>query len=72
MKEYLIYTTSSNEPVLVNVDYDLLFEFEEALSNGDPRLRIKHTKTNQFTNKERMFDTLYNVGQITSITLIEE
>lgn len=72
MKEYLIYTTSSNEPVTVEVDYDLLKKYEHALYWGEELLRIKHTKSAPFAHVERIYDTVYNVAQITSITLVEE
>jgi hypothetical protein len=72
MKEYLIYTTSSNEPVTVEVDYDLLKKYEDALYCGEELLRIKHTKIAPFGNVERVYDTVYNVAHITSITLVKE
>lgn len=72
MKEYLIYTTSSHEPVTVEVDYDLLHKYQEKLRSSRPFLRIKHTKKVAFGNVERTYDTVYNVAQITSITLVKE
>lgn len=72
MQEYLIYTTSSNEPINVAVDYDLLDEYETKLLLGKPYLRIKHSMKFPFGHIERIYDTVYNVAQITSITLVKE
>lgn len=44
MKKYLIYTTNSTEPFVVETKEDLINELSYALSAGEQALYIKHTK----------------------------
>lgn len=71
MKKYLIYTTNSTEPFVVETEDDLINEFSYALSAGEQFMSIKHKKDliGMGTYK---YDVLLNVNQIVSITTSEK
>lgn len=71
MKKYLIYTTNSTEPFVVETDEDLIDKFRYALNIADNDLYIRHTKEliGMGTYNYRV---LLNVNQIVSITTSEK
>lgn len=71
MKKYLIYTTNSTEPFVVETEEDLIDEFSNMMLRGYPTMKIKHKKDliGMGTYK---YEVLLNVNQIVSITTSEK
>lgn len=71
MKKYLIYTTNSTEPFLVETDRELITLFKRAIELGEQSLYIKHRKDliGMGTYK---YEVMLNVNQIVSITTSEK
>ena len=70
MKKYLIYTTNSTEPFVVETEEDLITLFSDCWYMGEP-MYIEHKKdlTGLGTYK---YDVLLNVNNIVSITTSEK
>lgn len=71
MKKYLIYTTNSTEPFVVETDKDLIAKFRYALSTEDDDLYIQHTK-DLIGMGTYHYKVLLNVNNIVSITTSEK
>lgn len=71
MKKYLIYTTNSTEPFVVETEEELIDDFSYALSAGEQSLYIEHKKDliGMGTYK---YEVMLNVNQIVSITTSEK
>lgn len=71
MKKYLIYTTYSTEPFVIETDRELIILFERALELGEKTMYIQHKKDliGMGTYK---YDVLLNVNNIVSITTSEK
>ena len=71
MKKYLIYTTNSTEPFVIETDRELITLFERAIELGEKTMYIQHKKDliGMGTYK---YDVLLNVNQIVSITTSEK
>lgn len=71
MKKYLIYTTNSTEPFMVETEEDLIDEFSYALSAGEQFMYIEHKKDliGMGTYK---YKVLLNINNIVSITISEK
>lgn len=71
MKKYLIYTTNSTEPFVVETEEDLIDVFQYALSAEEHFMYIEHKKdlVGMGTYK---YEVLLNVNQIVSITTSEK
>lgn len=70
MKKYLIYTTNSTEPFVVETEEDLIKTFNYTLNVGEPTLYIEHTKNLMAGTFN--YDVLLNVNNIVSITTSEK
>lgn len=71
MKKYLIYTTNSTEPFVIETEEDLIDGFQYALIAGELFMFIQHKKELIGTGTHRIDMTL-NVSQIVSITTSEK
>lgn len=71
MKKYLIYTTNSTEPFIVETDNDLMTRFVRTIELGEKTMFIQHNKDliGMGTYK---YDVLLNVNNIVSITTSEK
>lgn len=71
MKKYLIYTTNSTEPFIVETEEDLIDEFSIMMLRGYPTMKIKHNKDliGMGTYK---YNVILNVNNIVSITTSEK
>ncbi|WWT35025.1 hypothetical protein [Enterococcus phage BUCT630] len=71
MKKYLIYTTNSTEPFVVETEEDLIDGFQYALSAGEETIYIQHTKDliGMGTYK---YEVVLTVNNIVSITTSEK
>lgn len=71
MKKYLIYTTNSTEPFVVETEEDLIDQFSYILSAGEQTLYIEHKKDliGMGTYK---YQVMLNVNNIVSITTSEK
>lgn len=71
MKKYLIYTTNSTEPFVVETEEDLMARFVRTIESGEKTMFIKHNKDliGMGTYK---YDVLLNVNNIVSITTSEK
>lgn len=70
MKKYSIYTTNSTEPFVVETEEDLILEFSDCWSMGEP-LYIQHKKDLIGLGTYK-YDVLLNVNNIVSITRSEK
>lgn len=71
MKKYLIYTTYSTEPFVIETDRELIILFERALELGEKTMFIQHKKdlVGMGTYK---YEVMLNVNNIVSITTSEK
>lgn len=71
MKKYLIYTTNSTEPFVVETDRELITLFKRAIELGEETIYIKHNKDliGMGTYK---YEVLLTVNNIVSITTSEK
>lgn len=71
MKKYLIYTTNSAEPFVVETDRELITLFKRAIELGEETIYIQHTKDliGMGTYK---YEVLLTVNNIVSITTSEK
>jgi hypothetical protein len=71
MKKYLIYTTNSTEPFVVETDRELITLFKRAIELGEETIYIQHKKdlTGMGTYK---YEVLLTVNNIVSITTSEK
>lgn len=71
MKKYLIYTTNSTEPFVVETEDDLILLFNDCCSMGEQTLYIEHRKDliGMGTYK---YQVMLNVNNIVSITTSEK
>lgn len=71
MKKYLIYTTNSTEPFVVETDRNLIKIFEKAIELGDETIYLQHKKDliGMGTYK---YEVLLTVNNIVSITTSEK
>lgn len=67
MKKYLIYTTNSTEPFVVETDRELITLFKRAIELGEETIYIQHKKDliGMGTYK---YEVLLTVNNIVSIT----
>lgn len=71
MKKYLIYTTNSTEPFVVETEEDLINEFSYALSSEEHALYIRHKK-DLLGMGTYEYEVLLNLDNIVSITTSEK
>lgn len=71
MKKYLIYTTNSTEPFVVETEKDLIDEYLQILYFEGSLLLIQHQKDLSGRGTYKI-DMLLNVNQIVSITTSEK
>ena len=71
MNKYLIYTTNSTEPFVVETDRELITLFERALELGEKTMYIQHKK-DLIGMGTYQYNVLLNVSQIVSITTSEK
>ena len=71
MKKYLIYTTNSTEPFVVETEEDLIDDFSYALSAGEQSLFIEHKKDLVGMGTYKYY-VMMNVNNIVSITTSEK
>lgn len=71
MKKYLIYTTNSTEPFVVETEVDLIDRFTHIVLEEYPVMRIRHTK-NLVGLGAYNYDVVLNVNNIVSITTSEK
>lgn len=71
MKKYLIYTTNSTEPFMVETDRNLIVLFEHAREYSEETMFIQHTKDLSGRGTYKI-DIILNVNQIVSITTSEK
>lgn len=71
MKKYLIYTTNSTEPFVVETDRELITIFKRAIELGEETIYIQHKKDliGMGTYK---YEVLLTVNNIVSITTSEK
>lgn len=71
MKKYLIYTTNSTEPFVVETEIDLIDDFYNAVSESEQLMFIEHRKDliGMGTYK---YQVMLNVNNIVSITTSEK
>lgn len=71
MKKYLIYTTNSTEPFVVETDKALMAKFVRTIESGEKTMFIQHNKDliGMGTYK---YNVLLNVNNIVSITTSEK
>lgn len=71
MKKYLIYTTNSTEPFVVETEEDLITEFTRTIELGEVTMFIEHRKDliGMGTYK---YQVMLNVENIVSITTSEK
>lgn len=71
MKKYLIYTTNSTEPFVVETEVDLIDDFHNALNASEQFMFIEHKKDliGMGTYK---YQVMLNVNNIVSITTSEK
>lgn len=71
MKKYLIYTTNSTEPFIVETEVNLSLLFSKCCSMGEQTLYIEHRKDliGMGTYK---YQVMLNVNNIVSITTSEK
>lgn len=71
MKKYLIYTTNSTEPFVVETEQDLIDDFNNGLNTAEQCMFIEHKKdlTGMGTYK---YQVMLNVNNIVSITTSEK
>lgn len=71
MKKYLIYTTNSTEPFVVETEEDLITTFTRTIEIGEVTMFIEHKKdlTGMGTYK---YQVMLNVNNIVSITTSEK
>lgn len=71
MKKYLIYTTNSTEPFIVETEEHLIHKYLRTIQSGDKSLLIEHKKDliGMGTYK---YQVMLNVNQIVSITTSEK
>lgn len=71
MKKYLIYTTNSTEPFVVETDRELITLFKRAIELGQETIYIQHNKEliGMGTYK---YEVLLTVNNIVSITTSEK
>lgn len=70
MKKYLIYTTNSTEPFVVETEEDLIMLFSDYWSMGEP-LYIEHKKDLLGMGTYK-YQVMLNVNNIVSITTSEK
>lgn len=70
MKKYLIYTTNSTEPFVVETDEDLLHKFNNAVYYEHGVMYIEHTKNLMAGTFN--YKVVLNVNNIVSITTSEK
>lgn len=70
MKKYLIYTTNSTEPFVVETEENLIDEYLKILRSSDNIMFIKHKK-DLIGRGTYKIDMLLNVNQVVSITTSE-
>lgn len=71
MKKYLIYTTNSTEPFVVETEEDLIDGFQNALSAGELFMFIQHNKDLVGMGIYK-YEVMLNVDNIVSITTSEK
>lgn len=71
MKKYLIYTTNSTEPFVVETEEDLINKYLQSVRSGDTKMFIQHKKDLIGLGTYK-YDVLLNVNQIVSITTSEK
>lgn len=71
MKKYLIYTTNSTEPFVVETDRELITLFKRAIELEEETIYIQHKKDLIGLGTYK-YDVLLNVNQIVSITRSEK
>lgn len=71
MKKYLIYTTNSTEPFIVETEEDLIDEFSIMMLRGYPTMKIKHKKDLLGMGTYK-YNVILNVNNIVSITTSEK
>ena len=71
MKKYLIYTTNSTEPFIVETEEDLITRFIRTIELGEETIYIQHNKDliGMGTYK---YEVLLTVNNIVSITTSEK
>lgn len=71
MKKYLIYTTNSREPFVVETEDDLLTRFTYTMELGEVTMLIQHTKDLPGLGTYK-YNVMMNVNNIVSITTSEK
>ena len=71
MKKYLIYTTNSTEPFIVETEEDLITRFKRAIELGEETIYIQHNK-DLIGMGIYKYNVLLNVNNIVSITTSEK
>lgn len=71
MKKYLINTTNSTEPFVVETEEDLLTKFAYTMELGEVTMLIEHTKDIGGIGKYK-YHVMMNVNNIVSITTSEK
>lgn len=71
MKKYLIYTTNSTEPFVVETEEDLIKEFRLVLNSNYQFMRIEHKKELLGMGTYK-YNVILNVNNIVSITTSEK
>lgn len=71
MKKYLIYTTNSTEPFVVETEEDLIHQFDNAVCYEHGVMYIEHTKELLGMGTYK-YNVLLNVNNIVSITTSEK
>lgn len=71
MKKYLIYTTNSTEPFVVETDRELITLFKRAIELGEETIYIQHNK-DLIGMGTYQYEVLLNVNNIVSITTSEK
>ena len=71
MKKYLVYTTNSTEPFVVETEEDLIDKYLQTLRSSGNVLFIQHKKDLIGLGTYK-YNVLLNVNQIVSITTSEK
>lgn len=71
MKKYLIYTTNSTEPFVVETDEDLIEAFACTINLGEATMFIEHKKDLVGMGTYKYY-VMMNVNNIVSITMSEK
>lgn len=71
MKKYLIYTTNSTEPFVVETDRELITLFKRAIELGEETIYIEHNKDLVGMGTYKYY-VMMNVNNIVSITRSEK